>query len=80
MLKNLLNVFRRKPKEPSLEYKIFSATDLKKFKPNEYVLFTEKGVYDHGFNLKKLLKKFEREYPNQKPLIVKIPPRKFTLT
>ncbi len=79
-IKNIFLRFKnKKNKNTSKEYKIFSATDMQKYKPNEYVLFTEKGVYAHGFNLKKLLKKFEQENPNKRPLIVKIPPKKFTL-
>lgn len=66
-----------KDKKPSEAYNAFIASDLSKYKVHEYVLFTDDGVVDHGFDLHEMLEEFRKKYPNSKPFVAKVPPKKF---
>lgn len=75
---NLKNLFK-KAKKQSEEYSVYMATDLSKYKINEYILFSDEGVFNHGFKLKTLVDEFNKTHPNKTPFVVKVPPKRFTV-
>ena len=64
--------------ETSAEYNVFISANLSKYKRGEYVLFTEEGVYDHGYDLENMVNRFKKEHPKKSPAVFKIPPKNFS--
>ncbi|PIR43321.1 hypothetical protein COV24_03285 [candidate division WWE3 bacterium CG10_big_fil_rev_8_21_14_0_10_32_10] len=78
-LKYLQKKLKNEEKEISEEYNAFINADLSKYKKGEYILFSEEGVYDHGFDLEEMTEKFKKENPKKSPAVFKIPPKNFSL-
>jgi hypothetical protein len=78
-MKFFKNIFKTKNEESekSPAYKAYLATDLSKYKTHEYVVFSSKGEYDHGMDAKRIIKNFEKEFPNETPFVYKVPPKGF---
>lgn len=72
------NLLKRDGKEENTSaYKAYLATDLTKYKKNEYVVFGSKGVYDHGMQVDKILDRFRKEHPDEVPFVAKVSPKRF---
>lgn len=69
-------IFKKRKKETTPSYKAYLSEDTSKYKPNEYVVFNEDGVYAHGDDVNEILKKFEKDFPEQTPFVYKVPPQK----
>lgn len=54
------------------DLKWFSTANLKEFK-GEYIIILDKEIVFHGKNLKEMVNKFRKKYPNKIPKIAKVP-------
>ena len=75
---NLFN-FLKKPKVEPTAQDVMKKTDLSKYKVHEYVVFYSKGIYGHGEKLLGIIDEFRKDHPEETPLVVKVPPKKFAL-
>jgi|GEM_PF-5851566 len=73
--KNLLK--KGEDGENTPAYKAYLVADLTKYKQNEYVVFGNRGVYDHGMQVDKILDKFRKEHPDEVPFVAKVSPKRF---
>lgn len=81
-MKNILKeMFKRAEKkddkDKSPAFKAYLASDLSKYKQNEYVVFGSFGIYDHGMQVDKILEKFREDYPDEVPFVAKVTPKRF---
>lgn len=74
----IFNFLKKSKKEPRAQ-DVMRETDLSKYKVHEYVVFYSSGVYDHGEKLPKIIDNFRKDHPEETPLVVKVPPKKFAL-
>lgn len=77
IFKNIFKTSENKEDENSKAYKAYLATDLSKYKQNEYIVFGSFGVYDHGMHADKILDQFRKEYPSEVPFVAKVSPKRF---
>lgn len=56
-----------------LAYQKLKLTDERRFKPGEYVVIIGGKVFDRGKTLEKFLDKARKKYPNEIPLVAKVP-------
>ena len=56
----------------SRDYEWFIRTDTSKYK-GKYVIIRDQRVVYGGDNLKEMINKFKRKYPNETPIITKVP-------